>query len=686
MKSKERASFDLHTRIAELELLLKRTDILFSIAEAGVKSTDLVGLLNLIVENIVYGTEANRVSLITVNEEASRIDHFVRGGYGAEHIDLSVSYAELMDGLSGWAIHNRQSALSLKDKPDPRESAAVQQRRRETNCGSIIVTPIRYQSQILGTITTINRPEDRNFTTRDIMLIEAAAGEAAFAIVKASLYEQLAEANRLLKDHESELEKEITERKQIESRLKASEDKFRQLIELAPDALLMTDSDGKITLTNALCQKMFGYAPAELVDQQVEILLPDRFQEKHKIDRQKFYEDPQQRLMGSGGTPELIGIRKDRIEFPVEVSLSPLHLESGFAVMAAIRDISIRKRLELEIVHHARQLTALNKLSRNVVSTFDLEQIYVFAHQTVVELMPMDAFYISLINEQEDVVEYVYMFDLGRRYPNEHTPLFTQSLTTHVITSKKTLFIKDDQEGISKSIGMSLYGTLEDTRSVLIAPMIENDKVIGVISAQHYQPNMYTANHVQLLELLANQVAIAILNARLHIALRHEAIRDPLTALFNRRFMEEVFEKEILKAKRNTLPLSIAFIDVDYFKQINDRFGHDAGDLVLSFLGKLIGEHIRGSDVACRYGGEEFALILPGASIEDAFQRMEQLRQDIKYFSFNYQEQILIQLTCSVGVATYPEHGLTKGLLLKSADRALYRAKNNGRDQVHKAT
>jgi len=171
VKSRERTDITLHARIAELELLLKRTDILFSIAEAGIKSTNLVELLNVIVKNIVQVTAANRVSMITLNLTEQKIDHFIRGGSGSEQIDLSVSYAELMGGLSGWAIQNKQSALSPKDKPDPRESETVQQKRRETQCGSIIVTPVQYQSEVLGTITVINRPEDRNFTMRDVLLI-----------------------------------------------------------------------------------------------------------------------------------------------------------------------------------------------------------------------------------------------------------------------------------------------------------------------------------------------------------------------------------------------------------------------------------------------------------------------------------------------------------------------------------
>jgi diguanylate cyclase (GGDEF)-like protein len=222
--------------------------------------------------------------------------------------------------------------------------------------------------------------------------------------------------------------------------------------------------------------------------------------------------------------------------------------------------------------------------------------------------------------------------------------------------------------------------------ATIIMPLISGDHCLGVFSLARTEPNHpFTPDEIQLIALFAQQAALAIDNAQLHDALREESIRDSLTGLFNRRFMEETLEKEILRAKRNAQLVTIAFIDVDYFKQINDRFGHDAGDLVLGFLAKLISDHVRGSDIACRYGGEEFALILPDASIDDAFQRMEQLRQDVKHFSFNYQDQVLIQLTCSIGIAVCPENGLTSELLFKAADQALYHAKRNGRDQVRKA-
>jgi len=666
--NKKTAQLESSKRIEELELLVKKTNVLFSIAEAGIQSTDLRSLLTLIAENIARGTSANRVAIITMDFSEQKINYFVRGGPGANFVDLTVSYNELMDGLSGWAIRNKKSALSPKNKPDPRESAAVQQKRRETYVGSIVVTPIQYHNEVLGTITVINDPKDHEFKSQDVILIEAAAGQAAIAIVKTKLHQDLADEN--------------TERKQVEALLRASEDKFRQLIKLAPDALVITDEEGNITLTNNLCQKLFGYSEDELLGQPLEMLLPARFHKMHLEYRERYYENPQQRSMGAGETMQFLGITKRGKEFPVEVSLSPLQTEKRTSVMAAIRDITERKVIEAEIVNYTLQLTALNKLSRNIVSTFDMEKIYAFTYQTTKQIMPVDAFAITLVNDKENIAEDVYLIDKGKRYPNERVSLSTPSITTQTIKTKRSLLIKDDADGTSAAIGRTLFGSKDDTRSVLTVPLTSNNNVIGIISAQHYQPNIYGTIHLQLLELLANQVAIAIINARLHKTLQEEAIRDPLTGLFNRRFMEETLEKELTRAKRNKTSFSAAIIDIDHFKRINDRFGHDAGDTVLKMAANLMEEKIRSGDIACRYGGEEFALILPGLMINSAYQRMEQLCHDMRRLPFQYKEHTMIPLTCSIGVAAYPDHGTTGEALLIKADQALYQAKKNGRNQV----
>ncbi len=164
------------------------------------------------------------------------------------------------------------------------------------------------------------------------------------------------------------------------------------------------------------------------------------------------------------------------------------------------------------------------------------------------------------------------------------------------------------------------------------------------------------------------------------------SIRDELTGLYNRRHMEDSLSREISRALRYKTPLAIIMLDLDYFKKINDTFGHQAGDLVLRELGRFLRACSRGEDVVCRYGGEEFVVIMPGASLASGLKRAEDICRDIPAnMQIKYREEFLPEITVSLGVASYPEHGETADLLLYNADNALYMAKRAGRNQVMSA-
>jgi diguanylate cyclase (GGDEF)-like protein len=178
------------------------------------------------------------------------------------------------------------------------------------------------------------------------------------------------------------------------------------------------------------------------------------------------------------------------------------------------------------------------------------------------------------------------------------------------------------------------------------------------------------------------QVALALANIGLRDTLRRQSVRDPLTGLFNRRYLEESLEREIARSERSGKLFCVVMIDVDHFKQFNDVYGHEAGDMVLRELGALLRSQTRGTDTACRYGGEEFTLILGDSRIDGALQRCERLCGTMRGASLSYRNQSLGVITISMGVAEYPQHGQTTEDLLRTADRALYRAKRDGRDRV----
>ena len=199
-------------------------------------------------------------------------------------------------------------------------------------------------------------------------------------------------------------------------------------------------------------------------------------------------------------------------------------------------------------------------------------------------------------------------------------------------------------------------------------------------SAHTSRPNLISQEEEQLVSQLAERTSQALSNMRLKEKLLLQSIQDPLTGLFNRLHMENTLERELSRAQRQERPLSVVMLDIDYFKQLNDTLGHEAGDVFLQEIGKYLQKHIRTCDAACRYGGDEFTLIFPESSLEDTCKRVDQLRQEIKTMSIRYQGSEIGAMTISLGIASYPTHGKSSRDLLLAADMALYRAKQDGRD------
>ena len=212
--------------------------------------------------------------------------------------------------------------------------------------------------------------------------------------------------------------------------------------------------------------------------------------------------------------------------------------------------------------------------------------------------------------------------------------------------------------------------------------MMAQSEALGVLHLIQPEKDRMTETKQRLAVMMAEHIAMALSNLKLQETLRSQSIRDPLTGLFNRRFMEESLELEVRRAARNQRPLGVIMLDLDHFKHFNDTFGHEAGDTLLRELGSLLQNNIRGEDIACRYGGEEFTLILPEGSLEITQQRADFLREAVKRLEVQHRNQPLGRITVSMGVAIFPEHGRTGEALLQAADAALYRSKDAGRDRV----
>ena len=181
---------------------------------------------------------------------------------------------------------------------------------------------------------------------------------------------------------------------------------------------------------------------------------------------------------------------------------------------------------------------------------------------------------------------------------------------------------------------------------------------------------------------LAESLAMSVSNLNLRETLQDQALKDPLTGLFNRRHLNDCLDREIHRADRGHQKLSVFMIDIDYFKRFNDTHGHDAGDAVLKAMGHLLNDWVRMEDIVTRSGGEEFVAALPGADGETALKRAELLRQQVEKLNLTHEGQALGQITVSIGISVFPDHGDDKASLIKAADASMYEAKQAGRNRV----
>ncbi|MCC5083841.1 diguanylate cyclase [Xanthomonas campestris] len=189
---------------------------------------------------------------------------------------------------------------------------------------------------------------------------------------------------------------------------------------------------------------------------------------------------------------------------------------------------------------------------------------------------------------------------------------------------------------------------------------------------------------LEIAEAAAEQLSLALSNLRLRESLRRQSIRDALTGLYNRRYLEEALSHELARCARRDLPLSVLMLDVDHFKQFNDGQGHAGGDLLLAAVGELLLTRLRAEDVACRYGGEEFTVILPETDGEEAMRVAEQIRGHIAALAVSDGQRALPRVTASIGVASFPADGELGSALIQKADTALYVAKRQGRNRVER--
>ncbi len=321
-----------------------------------------------------------------------------------------------------------------------------------------------------------------------------------------------------------------------------------------------------------------------------------------------------------------------------------------------------------------RLLTTLERVGRLMNSNLQMKSLLPTLHQTVAEELQIDSFVVMLTIPHDPAQVYMaYLFDDGKRYPPEVLPLPNPGPTADVIHSGQARRYEGGPAGA---------GTIGSSREVvgmLVAPLRHEARVIGAISAQSYRSS-YDQDHLEFLSAVASQAAIAIENAQLYQRTEEIALTDHMTGLGNSRRFQAALAQMLAQADSDEHPLALLMIDSDSLKRVNDQFGHKAGDAHIMQLAQAITSNVRTGDVACRYAGDEFVVLLPDTPLSAAERVGERIRQAVAE-GFVWESGTRVPTSVSVGVAPFMA-GMTVEALFSRADQAMYRAKEGGRNRV----
>jgi diguanylate cyclase (GGDEF)-like protein/PAS domain S-box-containing protein len=347
--------------------------------------------------------------------------------------------------------------------------------------------------------------------------------------------------------------------------------------------------------------------------------------------------------------------------------------EEMFERDMARRELDLQnERMMQELTERSKRATMLAKMGEHLQSCITKDEVFAAALGFAPKIFPVARGAVALLNSGHSLTEVLGSWADCKLPAPVFEPSSCWALRTghpHLVVSGDTTARCAHAEGVNDTY--------------LCIPILAQGEALGIL---HFQatpevPTMADAE-LSLKTTFAGQIGLSIANIRLREALRTQSIRDPLTGLYNRRYLEEMMDRETRRAVRAEHGLGVLMLDLDHFKRFNDTYGHDAGDAVLRSTAALLGKSVRAEDIVCRFGGEEFVVILPMADIKASQARGKRIRSKVRELTVMHQGQSVGMITVSVGVAALPLHGTSLRELLEAADAALYRAKREGRDRV----
>jgi diguanylate cyclase (GGDEF)-like protein/PAS domain S-box-containing protein len=449
------------------------------------------------------------------------------------------------------------------------------------------------------------------------------------------------------------VKEDITDRKRQEAELRESEARYRSLFEQTTDAVIVFGLDFKILTANQRTLDLLGYSLDELTGMSmVEISAePDKTRQV------------EEKLLAGLEVPlyERKLFHKDGHWISAEVSIGLARAEDGtpLHVQSVVRDISERKSTEEAL------RSSETKYRIVVENNYDWE--FWSNPAGGFEYISPSCKNITGYSPEELIADP----DLVRRMvvAEDEAVVADHLEKTMLLTRHQIHYRIHHKQGGIRWIGHTCAPIFNE-QGVFLGLRGSNQDITERKLAEEElaRSNRALEEQLSLVNLLKDQ-------------LQEQAIRDPLTGLFNRRYLSDVLPRELIRAEREKSSVSVLIMDLDLFKEVNDTYGHSAGDEFLRDISGLIGNNLRGSDIACRYGGEEFLVVMPGANVESGLRRAEEIRKKCAGLNVNFTEHT-IKVTISAGIATYPDHGTNFDEVLSHADKALYYSKGTGRNRV----
>jgi diguanylate cyclase (GGDEF)-like protein len=375
-------------------------------------------------------------------------------------------------------------------------------------------------------------------------------------------------------------------------------------------------------------------------------------------------------IMFALGLPYLFGV----LGKPIDL------LDFGMPFIVSVVVIEAVLRIKDTTQQHIRRLEIINKVSRQIMLSLETEQTISLINATIQDALEADTYFVGILRGNE--IQFDLFYDDGDYYNGTRVPI-EGTLSGWVIKNQKELFLPDlrrelDLEGVKDYI----IGKERTSLSWMGVPLMAAN-VQGVIALGSYQPNAFDSADMELLSSLAQHITLALDNTIRHSQVEEQARLDSLTGVYNHGYFLKKLAEQAETASVNQTPLSLIMLDIDFFKQYNDTYGHLVGDRILKTLCTAIRHHIKQSDAVGRWGGEEFVISLPGAAGEQALQVAERIGQTMVALKIEDREQQMIPApTVSQGIAILPTEADEIYRLIDLADRRLYIAKERGRNQI----